>query len=366
MSIAAPSVELLQVTKRFGATLAVDNLQLTLPRGEFFSLLGSSGCGKTTTLRLIGGLERPDSGEIRIAGEVVTHQPPYARRANIVFQNYALFPHLTVKENIAFGLRLQSPRVVESAINQRVDDALALVRLAGFGTRRPQQLSGGQQQRVALARALVLRPQVLLLDEPLGALDRQLRKAMQRELRRIQQEVRMTFLYVTHDQEEALSMSDRLAVMRHGRIEQIGTPHEIFQSPRTKFVADFMGAANIFCGRVTAVTAQEVRMATPAGLCLTALSIPEITLGAEASCVVRPEAVQLLPDDAVCEGHNTAVGRITNLVYLGEMTEVEVMLDAGQAILCRLPSRLAQQGHYRQHDQVRLAWQTADCQVLRE
>src|SRR4030095_9319397 len=252
MSMASPSVELLQVTKRFVATLAVDNLQLTLHQGEFFSLLGSSGCGKTTTLRLIGGLEKPDSGETRIAGEVVTDRPPYARRANIVFQNYALFPHLTVKENIAFGLRLQSPRVLESEISRRVDDALELVQLGGVEARRPQQLSGGQQQRVALARALVLRPQVLLLDEPLGALDRQLRKAMQRELRRIQQEVRMTFLYVTHDQEEALSMSDRLAVMRHGKIEQIGTPHEIFQTPRTKFVADFMGATNIFSGTVTA------------------------------------------------------------------------------------------------------------------
>jgi spermidine/putrescine transport system ATP-binding protein len=366
MTTAYPSVELLQVSKRFGATLAVDNLQLTLHQGEFFSLLGSSGCGKTTTLRLIGGLEKPDSGEIRIAGEVVTDRPPYARRANIVFQNYALFPHLTVKENIAFGLRLQSPRVRESEISRRVDDALELVQLGGFEARRPQQLSGGQQQRVALARALVLRPQVLLLDEPLGALDRQLRKAMQRELRRIQQEVRMTFLYVTHDQEEALSMSDRLAVMRRGRIEQVGTPQEIFQTPRTKFVADFMGATNIFSGTVTAVTAQEARIATPAGLCLTALPTPGITVGAEVSCIVRPEAVQLLPDNTAWKGNNTSVGRITSLVYLGEQTEVEVMLHAGQVILSRLSSRMAQQCRYRQHDLVRIAWQAADCHVLRE
>ena len=245
------SVELVHVTKRFSAALAVHDLTLTIYQGEFFALLGPSGCGKTTTLRLIGGLETPDSGEIRIGGAVVNDQPPYARRVNIVFQHYALFPHLTVQDNVAFGLRVKGRRLPGAEVTQRVKAVLDLVQLSGLETRRPHQLSGGQQQRVALARALVLQPHVLLLDEPLGALDRQLRKAMQTELRRIQREVGMTFLYVTHDQDEALSMADRMAVMRQGAIEQLGTPQDIFQTPRTRFVAEFMGAANIFMGRIT-------------------------------------------------------------------------------------------------------------------
>ena len=357
-------VELLRVTKRFGTTVAVHDLSLAIHEGEFFSLLGSSGCGKTTTLRLIGGLEIPDSGDIRIAGEVVTSQPPYARRVNIVFQNYALFPHLTVKDNIAFGLRARARKISEAEVTKLVDEALELVQLGGFGNRRPQQLSGGQQQRVALARALVLRPQVLLLDEPLGALDRQLRKAMQRELRRIQQEVRMTFLYVTHDQEEALSMSDHVAVMQHGVIEQLGTPQEIFQTPRTRFVADFMGAANIFSGRVTAVTPQAVRIETASGLTVTTLPTPGVAAGASVSFVVRPDAVQILPHDATWEGENTCVGRISRTVYLGEVTEIDVTLHAGSVIISRVPSRVAQQRGYRDNDAVRLTWQAADCHVL--
>jgi len=357
-------VELLHITKRFGATVAVHDLHLAIHEGEFFSLLGPSGCGKTTTLRLIGGLETPDSGDIRIAGEVVTTWPPYARRANIVFQHYALFPHLTVQDNIAFGLRTRSHKLPEVEITRRVSEALELVQLGGFGSRRPQQLSGGQQQRVALARALVLRPQVLLLDEPLGALDRQLRKAMQRELRRIQQEVRMTFLYVTHDQEEALSMSDRLAVMQHGVIEQLGTPQAIFQTPRTTFVADFMGAANIFGGRVTAVTPQAVHIDMPGGLTVTAPPTPGVAVGATISFVVRPDAVQLLPSDAAAAGDNTCVGKISRTVYLGETTEIEVTLRTGLTMISRVPSRMAQQGGYRQNDTVQLAWQTTDCHVL--
>jgi ABC-type Fe3+/spermidine/putrescine transport system ATPase subunit len=297
---------------------------------------------------------------------VVTDQPPYARRANMVFQHYALFPHLSVKENVAFGLRLQAPRLAAPDINRRVADALALVQLAGFDARRPQQLSGGQQQRVALARALVLRPHVLLLDEPLGALDRQLRKVMQRELRRIQQDVRMTFLYVTHDQEEALSMSDRVAVMQHGKIVQVGTPQEIFQTPRTRFVADFMGAANILSGRLTAVTAREVRIDTTAGLCVTALATPGLAVGASVSLIVRPEAVQLRRPHTAGDAPNTGVGTVASSTYLGEMTEIEVRLPTGQVILSRLPSRVAQQGGYQDHDLVQITWQAADCHVLHD
>ena len=260
------SVELRHVSKRFGAVAAVDDVSLGIFEGEFFALIGPSGCGKTTTLRLIGGLERPDQGEIRLAGKVVTERPPYERRSNIVFQNYALFPHLSVTDNVAFGLRLKASRLPESIILRLAKEALELVQLSDLGQRRPQQLSGGQQQRVALARALVLRPEVLLLDEPLGALDRQLRKTMQSELRRIQRDVRTTFLYVTHDQEEALSMADRMAVMRQGKIEQLGTPQEIFETPRTAFVANFMGIANVFRARVTGITAPTVSLETPTGL----------------------------------------------------------------------------------------------------
>jgi spermidine/putrescine transport system ATP-binding protein len=361
-----PSVELLQISKRFGTTQAVDQITLQLHPGEFFALLGASGCGKTTTLRLIGGLEKPDRGVIRIAGETVTELPPYARRANIVFQNYALFPHLTVRDNIAFGLRLQTPRVPPADLARRVDEALELVQLSGFGARRPQQLSGGQQQRVALARALVLRPQVLLLDEPLGALDRQLRKAMQRELRRIQQELQLTFLYVTHDQEEALSMSDRLAVMRQGRLEQIGTPQEVFETPTTKFVADFLGARNIFAAVITAVQAQGLDLETPLGRCQAALSTPGMAVGEQVSFMVRPEAVQLFPAHTDRENHPAMVGQIASILYLGESTEIEVRLANGQGIVSRLPSRMAQQERYQQHDRVRVFWRAEDCHVLRE
>jgi spermidine/putrescine transport system ATP-binding protein len=268
------SVELVNVTKRFGDIVAVDDLSLTIREGEFFSLLGSSGCGKSTTLRLIGGLEKPDEGRILIDGVVVNDHPAYERSSNIVFQNYALFPHLSVKDNIAFGLRLRSRRTPEAEIEKLVAEVLKLVHLEGFGMRRPNQLSGGQQQRVALARALVLRPKVLLLDEPLGALDRKLRKAMQIELRSIQHEVDITFVYVTHDQDEAMSMSDRVAVMRNGRFEQVGSPQEIFRTPQTKFVADFMGASNIFSGKAVAADAEAtdssptgtVRIETESGL----------------------------------------------------------------------------------------------------
>src|SRR5262245_37225802 len=283
------SVELIQVTKRFGTALAVHDLSLSIFTGEFFALLGPSGCGKTTTLRLIGGLETPDSGDIRIAGEVVNAQPPYVRRANIVFQHYALFPHLPVQEDVAFGLRVKARRLPAAEVVRRVKAVLELVQLAGFETRRPHQLSGGQQQRVALARALVLQPQVLLLDEPLGALDRQLRKTMQGELRRIQAEVGMTFLYVTHDQDEALSMADRMAVMRHGSIEQLGTPQQIFQQPRTQFVAEFMGAANILTGRVVASAEHLVHIETSTGLRVVCQCAEAMSLGESVSFVVRSE-----------------------------------------------------------------------------
>jgi spermidine/putrescine transport system ATP-binding protein len=241
-------VRLERVTKAFNEVKAVDDLDLEVSRGEFFSMLGPSGCGKTTTLRMIGGFEEPSAGTVYLGEQDVTGLPPYKRDINTVFQSYALFPHLDVFENVAFGLRRK--KVDKAEVKTRVNEALKLVDLPGFETRKPSQLSGGQQQRVALARALVNHPKVLLLDEPLGALDLKLRKQMQLELKRIQEEVGITFVYVTHDQEEAMTMSDRLAVMRHGKIEQIGEPEDVYENPQTEFVAGFLGASNLLDAEV--------------------------------------------------------------------------------------------------------------------
>ncbi len=240
-------VRLVQVTKAFGDVLAVDHIDLEVHDGEFFSLLGPSGCGKTTTLRMIGGFEQPTSGMIELQGTDVTWLPPYKRHVNTVFQNYALFPHLTIYENVAFGLRRS--RVKDAEVRKRVTDMLELVELPGFERRKPSQISGGQAQRVALARALINRPAVLLLDEPLGALDLKLRKQMQVELKRIQQEVGITFIYVTHDQEEAMTMSDRIAVMNRGKYEQLGDPETLYERPATRFVAGFLGVSNLLGGK---------------------------------------------------------------------------------------------------------------------
>src|SRR5213594_843748 len=241
--MAGGEVQLVDLVKRSGDVEAVAGINLQMPEGEFFSLLGPSGCGKTTTLRLIAGFERPDEGQILLDGVDMAQTPPHKRNVNTVFQNYALFPHLTVADNVAFGLRYKD--VSKADAKKRVGEALSLVRLEGLEKRRPSQLSGGQQQRVALARALILNPAVLLLDEPLGALDAKLRKALQLELKALQEEVGITFVYVTHDQEEALTMSDRLAVMSNGRVEQIGTPSEVYEEPGTAYVADFLGVSNL-------------------------------------------------------------------------------------------------------------------------
>src|SRR6266511_1489138 len=255
----AVDIRLERVTKMFGETLAVDDLSLDIEEGEFFSMLGPSGCGKTTTLRMIGGFDDPTRGTIYLGGRDVTDLPPYRRDVNTVFQSYALFPHFNVFENVAFGLRRR--KVDRSEIERRVKESLELVDLVGFDRRKPGQMSGGQQQRVALARALVNRPKVLLLDEPLGALDLKLRKQMQLELKRIQEEVGITFIYVTHDQEEAMTMSNRLAVMRHGKIQQVGAPAEVYERPASAFVAGFVGVSNLLerDGRRFAVRPEKIR-----------------------------------------------------------------------------------------------------------
>ena len=299
------AVRLEGVRKHFGDVIAVDGIDLEVREGEFFSMLGPSGSGKTTSLRLIAGFEAPTAGRVLLGGEDVTDLAPYERDVNTVFQDYALFPHMTVQANVEYGLKVKKvPREEREA---RASEALAMVQLSGFGDRKPSQLSGGQRQRVALARALVNRPRVLLLDEPLGALDLKLRQAMQIELKEIQQQVGLTFIYVTHDQEEALTMSDRLAVFNQGRVEQVGTPAEVYERPATGFVAGFVGTSNVLSGEVAR----------------------EITGSVEAF-TIRPEKIYLVATDApVRPDECTATGHVREVVYIGALTKYIVTLDVG-------------------------------------
>jgi putative spermidine/putrescine transport system ATP-binding protein len=299
------AVTLEGVVKRFGDVVAVDGVDLEVAEGEFFSMLGPSGSGKTTCLRMIAGFEAPTEGRVLLGGQDVTRLAPYQRDVNTVFQDYALFPHMTVQENVEYGLKVK--KVPAQDRRDRAADALAMVQLSSFGDRKPSQLSGGQRQRVALARALINRPKVLLLDEPLGALDLKLRQAMQIELKEIQQQVGLTFIYVTHDQEEALTMSDRLAVFSHGQIEQIGTPAEVYERPATGFVAGFVGTSNVLEGN----SAREVA-------------------GDPHAFTIRPEKIAMVdPDEAVPEGSCTATGHVREVVYLGAVTRYIVTLDVG-------------------------------------
>ncbi|GIF66057.1 polyamine-transporting ATPase [Asanoa ishikariensis] len=322
------------VTKRFGEFTAVDDLSLTVPQGAFFALLGASGCGKTTTLRMVAGLEEPTTGEIRLGDRDITRLRPYQRPVNTVFQSYALFPHLDVFENVAFGLRRRKLRQVK----EQVDKMLELVQLGGFGKRKPAELSGGQQQRVALARALINHPQVLLLDEPLGALDLKLRRQMQIELKRIQTEVGITFVHVTHDQEEAMTMADTVAVMNAGKIEQLGRPAEIYEYPATAFVANFLGQSNLLAGEaagrsgdVVQVAAYEQRFAVPAVRSRTDRG--PVFLG------VRPEKLALVPAGAaVPAGHQFVAGVVTDSSYVGVSTQYLVRTGWGTELAVFAPN----------------------------
>jgi len=311
-----PTVRLESVVKRFGALTAVDHLDLQIGRGEFFSMLGPSGCGKTTTLRMIAGFEQPDEGELFLEGKSVSRIPPYERNVNTVFQSYALFEHLTVWDNVAFGLRRK--KVPDAEIKKRVADMLDLVRLRPKATARPRQLSGGQQQRVALARALVNLPAVLLLDEPLGSLDLQLRKQMQIELKQIQRKVGITFVYVTHDQEEALTMSDRIAVMNEGVLQQVGNAEEIYEQPANAFVAGFIGISNLLPGTVED---HSVRLTT--GQLIPAQLEPGMKAGEQVLVCVRPEKLQLNGPDGA---HASVEGTVVETVYLGTATQYMVEL----------------------------------------
>ncbi|MGH2752066.1 MAG: ABC transporter ATP-binding protein [Actinomycetota bacterium] len=327
-------VQLVDLTKRFGDFEAVRGINVDISAGEFFSLLGPSGCGKTTTLRMVAGFERPTAGRILLDENDMADVPPHKRNVNTVFQNYALFPHLNVSQNVAFGLRFSKPSKDE--VRRRVRDALVLVQLEKFGDRRPHQLSGGQQQRVALARALILNPSVLLLDEPLGALDAKLRKSLQIELKALQEQVGITFVYVTHDQEEALTMSDRLAVMSEGEIEQIGTPQQVYDEPSSLYVADFLGVSNTMPG--VALGANGT-----AG-CRVKLGDYELLAGTgdlqargEVVVVVRPERVHL--ETEASTGANHVPGMVERVVYVGAISQVMVRLPFDRSLQVMVPNQ---------------------------
>ncbi|MDT5162461.1 MAG: spermidine/putrescine transport system ATP-binding protein [Mycobacterium sp.] len=329
-SVTGGAIRLEKLVKSFDGVPAVTGIDLDIPAGQFYSLLGASGCGKTTTLRMIAGFEKPDSGRIELDGRDVAGDPPHKRPVNTVFQTYALFPFMSVWDNVAFGLKYQKTSRDET--KRRVGEALELVRMGDFSRRRPAQLSGGQQQRVALARALVLRPSVLLLDEPLGALDAKLRKQLQLELRAVQREVGITFVYVTHDQEEALTMSDQIAVLAEGRVEQVGPPQEIYSAPATTFVAGFLGAANIF-------DADVLEVGDGSAVC----SVLDTRLGATvdeapspgaAAIVIRPERITLQsPGEPIGPGCNVIGGTVAQVVYLGNCTQVHVDVGAPNALI---------------------------------
>ncbi|MDP9368396.1 MAG: ABC transporter ATP-binding protein [Chloroflexota bacterium] len=354
-------VEIHQVSKRLGSILAVDGLSLRVERGAFLTLLGPSGCGKTTTLRLIGGFTFPDEGEIYLRGEPMGRRPPCQRDTSMVFQNDALFPHMTVAGNIGFGLRER--KVAKARIEQRVEEMLRLVDLPDFGTRRPSQLSGGQQQRVALARSLVVEPTVLLLDEPLGALDLKLRKQMQRELKHIQERVGITFIYVTHDQEEALTMSDRVVVMNRGKVEQEGPPEEIFERPRTRFVADFMGAENLLDGEVidTDLTGARLRVAGAA------LTVPArgLRFGERVAVMIRPPGLRLLPTGSETSAGPTWPAVVTDRLYTGASLVYGLALPDGSRLVAEAPGGSTHH-RFEPQDSVLVTFNPDDAVVIRD
>jgi spermidine/putrescine transport system ATP-binding protein len=340
-------VELVGLVKHFGDVAAVDDIDLRVDDGEFFSLLGPSGCGKTTTLRLIAGFERPDSGAILIDGVDMATTPPHKRPVNTVFQSYALFPHLTVEQNVGFGLKYQN--LSKDAARGKIGRALELVQLSGMEKRKPTQLSGGQQQRVALARSLVLNPSVLLLDEPLGALDAKLRKALQIELKALQEEIGITFIYVTHDQEEALTMSDRMAVMSHGKVEQMGTPSEVYESPASSYIAEFLGVSNLM--------EVMVKSETPQGAAVVQLGSHELIASSNypwpgpAMISIRPERIKIV-DDSHADA-NTVEATVDRTVYAGPALNLLVHVED----LNEIQVTVANEGHmatYRHGDVIRI------------
>ncbi|CDG81151.1 ABC transporter ATP-binding protein [Janthinobacterium agaricidamnosum] len=366
----APFLSISHLVKAFDGVRAVDDISVTINKGEIFALLGSSGCGKSTLLRMLAGFETPTSGQITLAGQDIVNVPPYQRPINMMFQSYALFPHLTVWDNIAFGLKRDG--LPKDQVAAQVDKMLELVQLSSYARRKPHQLSGGQQQRVALARSLAKRPQLLLLDEPLGALDKKLRERTQMELVNIIEQVGVTCVMVTHDQDEAMSMATRIAVMSEGRILQVGAPGEIYETPNCRFVADFIGSVNLFDGHITVDEPDHVVIDTPQGQCYVAHGITG-TMGMPVSVAVRPEkmALQVAPPAAgeraspAEHGYNCAPGVITAMAYFGNETLYHVRLDSGMQVkVSRTNAARHESARLEREQRVHVWWDGADMVVL--
>ena len=369
----SPDIRFDQVTKRYGDVVAVDSVSLSIERGEFFSFLGPSGCGKTTSLRLIAGFEQPTQGNVHIGGVSVIGVPPHKRPVNMVFQHYALFPHMTVADNIGYGLRQRTPKPAKSEISKQVDEILEMVQMSGYGKRRVWELSGGQQQRVALARALINRPTVLLLDEPLAALDRKLRREMQIELQTLQRDVGITFILVTHDQEEALSMSDRICIMRDGHVVQSGSPRELYDQPTNLYVADFVGKSNFITGSVTNVNGRSVIIQNENGQTFIgspSASAAKLAVGAPASIVIRPEMVVLSAlntNAADMDTDFTLNGRIKNRIFLGEHTEYLVDAEGLGDVLVLSPKHIeSARGGFELGDAIAIGWKNDTALALED
>ncbi len=367
----SPDIRFVGVSKWFGDVVAVDKIDLSVERGAFFSFLGPSGCGKTTSLRLIAGFDQPTEGDVFISGTSVVGIPSHKRPVNMVFQNYALFPHMNVADNIAYGLRQRNPKPPKQEIAKRVDETLELVRLSGFGKRRSWELSGGQQQRVALARALINHPTVLLLDEPLAALDRKLRREMQMELQTLQREVGITFILVTHDQEEALSMSDRICIMREGQIIQSGSPRELYDEPVNRYVADFVGKTNFFNGEVVSANKSTISINSESCAVLVgekSKGAPTPKIGSNACVAVRPEMISI---SAAAEKDNHAdiaiKGHVKNRIFLGEHSEYLIVTESfGDVLVLSPKTNESNRRIFAPGDHVSISWQPEAVLVLED
>jgi len=356
-------VRLEKLTKRFGSVVAANDISLKIDKGEFVTLLGPSGSGKTTTLMMIAGFETPTRGNIYVGEESIVSKPPFKRGIGIVFQNYSLFPHMRVFDNIAFPLRMR--KFDSRFIQEKVTKILELVRLPGFGDRYPSQLSGGQQQRVALARALAFDPPILLMDEPLGALDKNLRETMQLEIKTIQAELKITTIYVTHDQSEALTMSDRIAVMNHGRIEQIGTPEDLYERPASLFVAEFIGETNLINGTVYALKQSTIGVATKEGIRINIPRQSEISKHQEVFLAVRPEKITFFKNTADEDDLNLMNGIVEEAIYLGEIRKYRVKVCETVSLSLKQPNSMGAH-KFEKADKVRIGWRVDDAKIVRK